>query len=405
MSLRMSERRTSMLGALLATLGPISMSIYTPAMPELVQAFGTTEPMIKLTLSVYFGGFSIAQLIAGPMSDAFGRKNATLAFVAINLLGSLVCAFAPSVEWLLAGRLIQGIGASVGITVARAVVRDQFTGIEASRIMNLIGIMLAIGPAMAPTLGGLALAVFGWQAIFFLLIGFSLLVTGAVIAFMRETSMPDRSRARPSRLLAAYGELVSHGRFISGAMALGGSIGTLYAQATMLPFILIERVGMTPAAFGIGMLMQTVPYFLGSVCLRLVSRRLRGEDSVRVGLVSLGLAGLLAAFSVQLIEPSYLSIMVPVGFLSFGIAFLTPHMTTATLLPFPHIAGSASAMLGFIQMGSGFLGGLAAALVGNPLNAFGIIIPTMTLTAIAGYWWFRQATRQAVTVEAASAGE
>lgn len=338
------------------------------------------------------------------MSDAFGRKNATLAFVGINLLGSLVCAFAPSVEWLLAGRLVQGIGASVGITVARAVVRDQFTGVEASRIMNLIGIMLAIGPAMAPTLGGLALAAFGWQAIFFLLIGFSLLVAGAVIAFMRETSVPDRSRARPSRLLAAYGELVSHWRFLLGALVLGGSIGTLYAQATMLPFILIERVGMTPTAFGIGMLGQTVPYFLGSVCLRLVSPRLGGEGSVRAGLVSLGLAGLLAGLSVQLVEPSYVSIMVPVGFLSFGIAFLTPHMTTATLLPFPHIAGSASAMLGFIQMGCGFLGGFAAALIGIPLTAFGIIIPAMTLTAIASYCLFLHVTRRTVMAETA-AGE
>lgn len=404
MSFRMSERRTSMLGALLATLGPISMSIYTPAMPELVRAFATTEAMIKLTLSVYFGGFSIAQLVAGPMSDAFGRKNATLAFVGINLLGSLVCAFAPSVDWLLAGRLIQGIGASVGITVARAVVRDQFTGVEASRIMNLIGIMLAIGPAIAPTLGGLALAAFGWQAIFFLLIGFGLLVAGSVTAFMRETSVPDRSRARPSKLLAAYAELILDRRFLAGTMVLGGSIGTLYAQATMLPFILIEHVGMTPTAFGIGMLMQTIPFFLGSVCLRLVSPRLGGEGSVRAGLVSLGLAGALAALSVQLIEPSYLSIMVPVAFLSFGIAFLTPHMTTTVLRPFPHIAGSASAMMGFIQMGSGFLGGFAAAMIGVPVLAFGIIIPVMTLTAIIGNYLFQNVARRAVLAEAAAGG-
>ena len=254
MTLRMSERRTSMLGALLATLGPISMSIYTPAMPELVTAFSSTESMIKLTLSVYFGGFSIAQLLSGPMSDAFGRKPATLAFVGINLLGSLICLFAPSVEWLLAGRLIQGIGASVGITVARAIVRDQFVGAEASRIMNLIGIMLAIGPAMAPTIGGLALAAFGWHSIFVFLIGFGLLVLSGVTLFMRETTVADRALARPARLLSAYGSLLADRRFIAAALVLGGSVGALYAQATMLPFILIERVGLTPTAFGIGML-------------------------------------------------------------------------------------------------------------------------------------------------------
>lgn len=396
MSLRMSERRTSMLGALLATLGPISMSIYTPAMPELVKAFATTESMIKLTLSVYFGGFSVAQLIAGPMSDAFGRKKATLAFVGINLLGSLVCAFAPTVEWLLAGRLIQGIGASVGITVARAIVRDQFTGAEASRIMNLVGIMLAIGPAMAPTIGGLALAAFGWQAIFFVLVGFGLLAIFAVIVFMSETTVPDRRRARPGPLVSAYGELIRDPRFVAAAIVLGGSVGALYAQSTMLSFILIDRVGMTPTAFGIGMLMQSGSYFSGSVCLRLTAAKLGGEGSVRVGLALCAIGGLLIALSVLFVEPTYLSVMLPVAFSSFGIAFLTPHMTTAALHSFPHIAGSASAMMGFIQMAGGFLGGLAAALLGTPFTAFGVIIPVMLFASVASYLWFQYSTRRLV---------
>ncbi len=396
MSLKMSERRTSILGALLAAIGPISMSIYTPAMPELVEAFSSTESMIKLTLSVYFGGFSIAQLVSGPMSDAFGRKAATLSFIGINLLGSLICVTAPGVEWLLAGRLIQGIGASVGITVARAVVRDQFVGAEASRIMNLIGIMLAIGPAMAPTIGGLALVAFGWHSIFLVLIGFGLLTVSAVLLFMRETTVPDRALARPGRLLAAYGSLLRDSRFIAAALVLGGSVGALYAQATMLPFILIERIGLTPTAFGIGMLMQSGSYFSGSVCLRLMAERFGGEGSVRAGLAMLGTGGLLIALSVQFITPSYLSIMLPVAFLTFGIAFLTPHMTTAALQSFPHIAGSASAMMGFIQMACGFLGGLAAAWLGMPLMAFGIIIPVMVLISVASYLFFLHQTRRMV---------
>lgn len=405
MSLRMSERRTSIIGALLATLGPISMSIYTPAMPELVKAFATTESLIKMTLSVYFAGFSVAQLIAGPMSDAFGRRQATLAFVGINLAGSLICAFAPSVEWLLAGRLIQGIGASVGITVARAIVRDQFVGAEASRIMNLIGIMLAIGPAMAPTLGGLALVAFGWQAIFFMLVGFGLLTISAVIVFMRETTIADPRRARPGPLLAAYGELGRDIRFVSAAAVLGGSVGSLYAQSTMLSFILIDRVGMSPTHFGIGMLMQTGFYFLGSVCLRMTAARLGGEGSVRVGLGCCAIGGLLIALSVQFIEPSYWSIMLPVAFSGFGIAFLTPHMTTAALQSFPHIAGSASAMMGFIQMAGGFLGGMTAALLGTPLNAFGIIIPTMLCISIVSYMIFLRTTRRAALAADVAAGE
>src|SRR5690349_10464454 len=113
---RMSETRTSVIGAFLVALGPISMALYTPAMPELVHAFHTQESMIKLTLSLYFGGFACAQVVSGTLSDAFGRRPVTIGFMVIYLIGSLLSAFAPSVEVLIAGRLIQGVGASAGMT-------------------------------------------------------------------------------------------------------------------------------------------------------------------------------------------------------------------------------------------------------------------------------------------------
>jgi DHA1 family purine ribonucleoside efflux pump-like MFS transporter/DHA1 family bicyclomycin/chloramphenicol resistance-like MFS transporter len=271
--------------------------------------------------------------------------------------------------------------------------------------MNLIGIMIAIGPAIAPTVGGLALAASGWQSVFFLLIGFGLLICLSVLVFMRETSTPDRRRALPGPLLQAYGELAREPRFISASLVLGGSIGALYAQATMLPFILIKVVGLSPTAFGLGMLMQSGSYFLGSVVLRMTSARIGGDGSVRVGLGLLAFSGLMIALSVAFVTPSYLSIMGPVAFLAFGLAFLTPHMTTSGLYPFPHIAGSASAMMGFIQMGGGFTGGLIASLIGAPLRAFGTIIPAMALIAILSYLWFVNATRRAARVSHSSLGE
>lgn len=391
---RMSERRTSLIGALLTTIGPISMAIYTPAMPELVKAFGTTDSAIKLSLSVYFGGFACAQLLSGPMSDAFGRRKATLAFLAIYIAGSLTAAFAPSVEWLLIGRLIQGIGASVGVTVSRAIVRDQFTGPEAARILNMMGIMLAIGPAAGPTLGGLALSLSGWQAIFYLMVGFGILSGLLVSLLMAETTVADRSKIRPVRLVSAYATLISDLRVLFCALVLGGCVGALYAQSTMLPFVLINRVGLTPSQFGLGMLMQSGFYFAGSVALRFLSRRLGERGSLRTGLTLVGIGGAIIALSVHLIEPSFLSIMGPVAVCSFGIAFVIPYITTAGLQPHPEIAGSAAALLGFVQMGSGFLGGLAAAAIGDPLTAFGTIIPLMEFMAIFAYLGLQAARRR-----------
>src|SRR3954463_12396900 len=162
----MSETRTAVVGALMVALGAISMALYTPAMPALVEAFHTTPATVKMTLTVYFGGFAFAQLVCGPLSDAYGRRPVALGFFSIYLLGSVIAAISPAIEWLVVGRLLQGIGVAAGIAISRAIVRDQFTGQRSARIMNLIGLMLAIGPAVSPTIGGVLLSTLGWHSIF-----------------------------------------------------------------------------------------------------------------------------------------------------------------------------------------------------------------------------------------------
>lgn len=390
----MTTRRTAILGALLMAIGPISMAIYTPAMPELVKAFGTTEAAIKISLALYFAGFALAQLVSGPASDAFGRKVASLVFLLIYLAGGLIAVFAPSVEFLLAARLIQGIGVSVGMTVARAIVRDQFVGSEASSILNLIGIMLAIGPAIGPTMGGLSLAAFGWHSVFWLMVGFGVISVVAVVFFLRETTVPDRKLIRPGNLVRAYAELLRNKRFLFAALIMAGSVGALYAQATMLSFILINEVGLTPTGFGLSMLMQSGAYFSGSVALRFLVKILGDRHSAILGLCCSGIGGTLMILSVFLLEPSFITIMGPVAVATFGIALITPYIVTAAMAPFPHIAGSASAMMGFIQMSSGFIAGVVASLIGSPLLAFGTVIPFMEFMAIAGYIGFASFTRK-----------
>ncbi|AWI59236.1 multidrug effflux MFS transporter [Sinorhizobium fredii] len=405
MTPKMSERRTSIIGAFLVALGPVSMALYTPAMPELVRAFASSEAAIKMTLSLYFGGFAFAQLVSGTLSDVIGRRPATLIFMAIYLAGSLMAAFAPSIAVLLAGRLVQGIGASVGMTVARAIVRDQFTGTTAARIMNMIGMMLALGPAVSPTLGGLALGLFGWQSIFFLMVGFAAMACLTVQFFMAETVTPDRSKGHLRPILAAYRELLTDSRFVSTTLVIAGAVGALYAWATMLPFVLISEVGLTPTEFGVGMLMQSGLFFSGTVTVRLLMRRFTPQALVPAGLTFIGIASFILAFTMHALEPSFLAVMIPIGLYAFGIAFVMPYMMTAAMAPFPHIAGTASAMMGFIQMGSGLLGGALAALVGAPALALGTIIPGFGLISIASYFWYRRTVRLRPLTVPASAEE
>lgn len=387
----MSTKRTAILGALLTALAPISMAIYTPAMPELTRVFATNESAIKLSLAL-FRRFRPGAAARRPCFRCLWPAQGEPRFP-VSLSGRRTAGdFAPTIEVLLLARLIQGIGASVGMTVARAIVRDQFTGAEASSIMNLIGIMLAVGPALGPTIGGLSLAAFGWKSVFFLMAGLGAAAIFSVVIFLRETTVPDKSLIRPRRLLSAYGNLLTEPRFLLAALVLGGSIGALYAQATMLTFILINTVGMTPTAFGIGMLMQTGAYFFGSIALRYIAPRLGDRRSVMLGLCFSGTGGLLILLSVFLIPPSFFSIMGPVAVATVGIALLTPSMVTAALAPSPYCRLGLGDD-GLHQMGSGFAGGTAASLIGSPLTGFGIVIPVMEFTAVASYIGFRIVSR------------
>ncbi|WP_180899260.1 multidrug effflux MFS transporter [Martelella soudanensis] len=385
----MSEGRTSFLGAALSMLGPISLSLYTPAMPALTEAFATTEAAIKLSLSLYFGGFAFAMLATGPMADAFGRRRTVVGFLALYLIGSIMATFAVGVPMLLAGRLVQGIGASVGMTVGRAIVRDQFTGEPAARILNMLGIMLAVGPAIAPTFGGIILYLIGWKAIFVTMIGFGLTLGALVLLLMAETGQPDRAKARPLPLLKAYGRLLRNQHFMASSLIIAASTGSLYALASILPFVMINLAGLSPSQFGLGMLMQTGCYFSGSVIFRIALRWFTSRAMVGFGLVFVGIGAVALAISTEVLPISYLSVMLPVGCFAFGIAFLMPYITNAALLPFPDIAGSASAMMGFMQMGSGLVTGMIAAALGSPVLAMQIMVPAMGAIAVICYLWLR----------------
>ncbi|WP_333782920.1 hypothetical protein [Nitratireductor aquibiodomus] len=147
----------------------------------------------------------------------------------------------------------------------------------------------------------------------------------------------------------------------------------------------MSRVGLTPAEFGIGMLAQSGMYFTGAVAARFLMKSLGAYRLVPIGLVAIGAGSLLLIFSLTLFEPSFIGVMGPVGVYAFGIAFVMPAMMTAGLAPFPRIAGSASSLTGFLQMGTGLAGGSIAALIGDPVLAMVLIIPTLGTVAIISW--------------------
>lgn len=387
----MSERRVAAVGAVLTMVGPVSMMVFTPAMPEMVRAFDTTEAMVKLTLSFYFAGFAISQLICGPLSDGFGRKPAVYGFIGIYLAATLFGLFAPTIEGVIAARFLQGVGAGVGLAMARAIVRDLYTTESAVRIMNLIIMMLSIGPSLSPVLGGLIMEVAGWQAIFLLMLALAVLILLVTRFAMVETVSRDLSRIRPRALLSAYRQLLGDRYFMSASMIPAFSIGAIYALATILPFILMNRLGLSPVIFGLTMMAQSMSFLAGNLMMRFAMRKVHSYRLIPVGLAILLLSVVLMPMPFLLMDkPSVIAVMGPVGLYCVGVAFFLPTLSTAALGPFPTMAGAAASLGGFLQMVTGLLGGIIASLMADPFLAYATIIPLMGLATVASWLIWRR---------------
>jgi DHA1 family bicyclomycin/chloramphenicol resistance-like MFS transporter len=386
----MSEARVAVIGGLMVTIGPVSLTMYTPAMPQLVAAFQTDISMVKLTITVFFLGFAVSQLICGPLSDAYGRRPVALSFFGIYLVGACVAMLAQDMSWLLAGRALQGVGCAAGIAISRAIVRDQFTGQASARVMNHIGTLLAIGPALSPTIGGLLLGVASWHVLFVAMSVFGVLLMGLIVVGVPETNRyPDRALAAPRRILKSYGELLRSRVFLRASLVLAFALGGVYTLATLVPFILIDRVGLTPPQFGLAMMIQSGSFIVGTLVAGRFLKRTNALKLVPYGLVlaMCGATGL--SLGPQFLPLTTATIMVPIGFWTFGIAFIVPGCTTTALAGFAHIAGAASALMGFMQIGGGSFGSALSVLFPTPLAALATLLPAMAFSAMATHFLLR----------------
>jgi len=381
----MSARRTAVIGGLMVTTGPLSLTLYAPALPAIVLDLGTTDAGGKLTMTVYFAAFAIAQLICGPLADRYGRRAVGIAFFVIYVLGSLVGMMAPSLELLLLGRLLQGFGVSSGVALSRAMVRDQFTGMEAIRILTLVNLILTVTPAVAPTLGSVILTVGSWHLMFVAMAGFGLLIIALLGLGARET-LPETARVplEAGRILGNYARLLCSPDFLLPALLLALAFGGFYGFSALLPFVLIDGIGLSPLHYALVMLIQTGSFIVGNLIAARLTRRLNGAALIRLGLGCLIVSGLGFAVLPRLFPDSVLAVMTPVGFWMLALATIGPSATASAMARFGHIAGAAGALTGFFQMGGGFLASLLAiGLFPDAHEAVATLLPVLAVLAIA----------------------
>lgn len=364
------------LAALLTTLvalGPLSTDLYLPSLPTLATVFATDAARVQLTLSVFLIGFAVAQLAYGALSDRFGRRPLMLSGLILYFFASVGCLFAQSIEMLIAARFLQAVGACAGPVLGRAIVRDVWGPVEAVRVLAYVSGAMALAPLVGPTLGGFLTVFFGWQSNFALLALFSILQVLAVWRWLGESNAHlDPSATQFGRMLKNYGILLVDRNYVGYLLSLSFSYSALFAFISGSAFILIGRYGLSPQVFGMCFGLVVAGYISGSALSGRLVRQHGGDRLLLIG-GWIGAAAGLVMWGLDLAGIHHLAaILAPMYFATLAVGLVMSNAVGRALAPYPKMAGAASALMGFCQMGIAAVVGI---LVGHGVDSGGTVLP------------------------------
>lgn len=339
---------------LLSAIGPFAIDMYLPALPSIGQSLGAPMTSVQASLMVFFISLGIGQLIYGPISDIVGRKPPLYFGLVLFAVCSVGCALAPDVHTLIILRFLQGLGASAGMVIPRAVVRDLHTGHDAARLMSLLMLVFSVSPILAPLAGSFLIEWAGWRSVFWVIT-----VTAVMALVLLATSQPEtrsateRAGSNVRSAIRAYGLLLRDRHFL-GLVFIGAfGISSFFAYLANSSFVLIDHYGLTPRQYSIA--------FAANAASFIGVSQFTGRLSVRFGLVPLvktavlGYALVMAALlAVNLSGIERLDVMLTLLFIGYGfLGLVVP--TTAVLALEEHgaIAGTASALMGTLQFVTG----------------------------------------------------
>lgn len=370
-----------LLGALTA-MGPLAIDMYLPSLPTIGADLRASSSATQSTVAAFLAGMAIGQVVYGPASDRLGRRGPVLVGVGIFIVASVACALAPSVEWLLAGRFVQALGACAGAVVSRAVVRDRFDHTETARMLSLMMLIMGLAPILAPLLGSLFLLFGGWELNFWFMAAFGTAVGLAAFTRLKESrSEATALQASRENPFQAYLALLRQRRLLGYALAGALNGATLFTYISGSPGLLMGTYGISaqvfPWLFGLNAL-----GVIGSGQInRLILRRLTPDQVLaRASLVALAFATLLALAAATGIGERWT--VLPLLFLllsSYG--FMQGNTMAGALSVDPTRAGSTSALLGAASFAAG---ALAAAVSGAFDDASARPMAFTMLVALAG---------------------
>ena len=344
----MNFRTILILGALSA-FGPLAIDFYLPGFPAMAQAFATDEKHIQLTLAVYFLGLSIGQLVYGPIADRFGRRLPLLVGVGLFTAASFACAFAPSLEWLIGARFVQALGGCAGMVLSRAIVSDKCDAVGSAKVFSQLMLVMGLAPILAPMLGGLLVNLYGWQAIFIVLTGFSALAALAVALGLPESLPANVPRQPLSGALRQYGRLLKDREFLGHALTGGIAMAGMFAYIAGSPFVFIKLYGVPAEHYGWLFGSNAAGFILvAQINARLLAKR--GPAFLLSRMVWVYLAAGLTLLVISSLHTEQLwPLLIPLFICIASLGCIIPNASACAMSGQGARAGSASAMLGCLQ--------------------------------------------------------
>jgi MFS transporter, DHA1 family, multidrug resistance protein len=351
---------------LLSAIGPFSIDMYLPGFPAIAADLHTTIAHIQLSLSSFFIGISAGQLLYGPLLDKYGRKKPLFVGLIAYLLTSVACAFITSADSLIALRLVQALGGCAGMVASRALVRDLFPVEESAKIFSLLMLVVGVSPIIAPTLGGYITASLGWKYIFVALSIMAAFILVAVYFGMPSGRKPDTTLSlKPSSILSTFLSVLKEPQFYT--YALTGSIASagLYAYISGSPYVFMELFKVTEKQYGWIFALIAMGLIGSSQLNTVLLRTYKSEKIIKAALFCQSITGL------TLFIGSYIGFLEVFSTIFLIFIFLCcqgftfPNTSALSLAPFSKNAGSASALLGGIQMGIGAVTSATVSILSN----------------------------------------
>ncbi|GAB1438308.1 multidrug effflux MFS transporter [Providencia sp.] len=348
---------------LLVLLGPLGIDLYLPTIPDIAKDLGSSESVIQSTIALFILVLGLGQLVSGPLVDKYGRKPVAIAGMLLYIVGSGVAIMATTSEVFIASRLLQGVAVCCTSVVAFSCVRDRMNGTEAARAFGFLNGTLNIVPALAPLLGGLLAEAWGWRAPFWFLALYALVILVLIVIFLPETRPTDLPQVK-NKLFKTYWRILGNGQFMTFALVNAGTMGMALTYVSLAPSVLMGDAGLTPLAFSIVFGINGFWIMFASYVANYFIHKIGRPTCLLIGssMMAVGALGLLLGFVVlpELLQNHWVVYMLPVACACTGLAFMMGTATSYALEPFGQEAGTASALVGFVQMAGGAALGLFA---------------------------------------------